>query len=115
MEGTSFEAFAVRLNNGYVATRFAPSIAMDYGRSGDQESRGQNSRPVSIMRLSAHEVLGFHDQCHEDLTVDAILGGEARILCQYGDERPSGIEQHSEIPQKRAERRQHRPSAPTLR
>jgi hypothetical protein len=82
MEGTSFEAFAVRLNKGYVATRFVPPIAMDYGRSGDQESRGQNSRPVSIMKLSAHEILGFHGQCHEDLTVDAVLGEEARILCR---------------------------------
>ena len=76
MEETSLEAFAIRLNTRYVATRFVPPIVLDCGRSTIKRLRGQNSRPFSTMRPFVHEILGSHSQCQEDLVVDAILGGK---------------------------------------
>ncbi len=70
MEGTSFEAFAVRLNNGYVAPRFVPPIALDYGK-------------LAILRLEM-----VFDRHSNDLGIDFISldveGYEREVLIDNG-------------------------------
>ena len=70
MEGTSFEAFAVRLNNGYVAPRFVPPIALDYGK-------------LAILRLEM-----VFDRHSNDLGIDFISldveGYEREVLIVNG-------------------------------